>query len=131
MKDKRMSARRMDWKMKVIEENDKGDHTSFRVELIPHPDRYELKTIDGKQGYWDKFDKLFMPLDVFKDFVPQMEGLPLFYSPPEIKNIENYTRNRIEEMKNYFEKGLKKVENNKMIFLLELFSISHSSKFSN
>ena len=143
MKDKRMSARRMDWKMKVIEEIDKGDHTSFRVELIPHPDRYELKTIDGKQGYWDKFDKLFMPLDVFKDFVPQMESLPIFYSPPEIKNIENYTRNRIEEMKNYFEKEaesyafkdkseefLESLSKDKMQFVILSIDLKGSTKMS-
>lgn len=143
MKDKRMSARRMDWKMKVIEEIDKGDHTSFRVELIPHPDRYELKTIDGKQGYWDKFDKLFIPLDVLKESVPQMEGLPIFYSPPEIKNIENYTWNRIEEMKNYFEKEaesyafkdksedfLESLSKDKMRFVILSIDLKGSTKMS-
>ena len=143
MKGKRMSDRRMDWKMEVIEEIDKGDYTSFRVELIPHPDRYELKTIDGKQGYWDKFDELFIPLDVLKESVPQMEGLPIFYSPPRIENIENYTRNQIEEMKNYFEKEaesyafkdkseefLESLSKDKMRFVILSIDLKGSTKMS-
>lgn len=54
--------------MRVIEEIEEGTYKTLRVELIPHPDRYELKTIDGKQGYWDKFDRLFISLDVFEKF---------------------------------------------------------------
>lgn len=105
MEDERtIHSRRMDFKIKVIDKVDGGDNVIYSVELTPDPGRYELRIIDGKQGYWDKFDEIFIPLDVLKESAPQIEGLPIFYSPPKIKTIEDYTQNRIKEMKNYFEK---------------------------
>lgn len=87
---------RMDFNIEIVEDI---DDTHLTVKLIPDPKRYEFKTVDGEEGYWDKFDEIFISLDIIRDMAPNMKNLPLFYSPKDIEDIEKYTNERIEHLR--------------------------------
>ena len=71
----------------------------FEAELVFDPDRYELKTINGQEGYLDKFDKIFFPMrEINETLARQLKGLPIYYSKPDIKSIKEYVNARISEL---------------------------------
>lgn len=61
-----MTDFRMDLKVEVVGINNDG---TFTFKFIPDPNRYSLKTVNGVEGYWDKFEELFLPLDEFVKMV--------------------------------------------------------------
>lgn len=70
-----MKEFRIDYKFEFVEKID--DH--LRVGFVLDPERYESKTIDGEEGYWDKFDDIFIPLKLLEDMISSMEDSPLFF----------------------------------------------------
>ena len=56
---------RMDFIHKVISIDEKTGE--LRGQMIPDPERYELKEINGEMGYYDRFDDLFIPIEVLKN----------------------------------------------------------------
>jgi class 3 adenylate cyclase len=87
---------------KIIE--DSTDYLGVRVIMIPNPERYELgKNSEGVEGYFDKFNRAFIPLEELKKAIPQLEGMPIYANPPKIANIDDYIRERLPHISIFFE----------------------------
>ena len=65
----------MDLDIKVIEKTADG---CLVIEYVPKPERYSIKEVNGVEGYWDKFDEIFIPFDVFDEAVQNIGNLPVF-----------------------------------------------------
>lgn len=129
----------MDFEMKDVEKIDDGH---FIMTLVPSPVRYEFREIDEKKGYWDKLDEIFIPLEEMEKMFKNEGGLPIYYSPTQIDNIENYTERRIRELlserkedEEYTfidssEDFLKGLEVGKMRFVILSLDIKGSTKMS-
>lgn len=115
----------------------------FEAKLILDPERYEQKTIDGKKGYYDKFDNIFIPIDVIKEALSQLQGMPIYYSPPKIEDADQYIEERIPHIREFFkektvdyefkdlsEEYLKKLEKDKMRFVILSIDLKGSTKLS-
>ncbi|MBI2076270.1 MAG: adenylate/guanylate cyclase domain-containing protein [Candidatus Aenigmarchaeota archaeon] len=92
---------RMDF-IQEIESVDEEKRT-FRARLIPNPERYEVKEINGEKGYYDKFDNFFISLKEIEKGLKKSIGAPIFYTPPKIRDSLEYTKSRIPEIKRHFE----------------------------
>lgn len=97
----------MDFDIKFIEKNADG---SLAVELIPRPERYSIKKVNGVEGYWDKFDEIFIPFDVFAESVQSMNNLPIYYRTNPIKDIKKYTQERIDYLNLNWENNSEKYQ---------------------
>jgi class 3 adenylate cyclase len=88
---------RMDFKVEwqVIDE----ERHVFKAMMVPDPDRYERRTINGKEGYFDKQDKLFFSDEVLASAAKTLAGKPI-YAPPTTPDLEQYfgdAKRRIEQ----------------------------------
>ena len=87
---------------KVLEDSDK--YLGLRVIMVPNPERYEFgKNSDGVEGYFDKFDRAFIPLEELEKAIPQLEGMPIYCSPPKITDIDEYIKERIPHIGMFFD----------------------------
>lgn len=131
---------RIDLKIEKIEQI---DDSHFTFKMAPDPKRYELKTINGKKGYWDKFDEVFISLEVLEEAISKMGNLPIYYSPTNIQNIVEYTKDRIEYLKINFgrdlgcyefrdssEEFLESLKIDKMRFVILSIDLKGSTKMS-
>jgi hypothetical protein len=72
----------------------------FKALMVPDPDRYELRTINGKRGYYDKYDNVFISEEVLAEGAKTLSGKPIFAPAPSVRNTEQYfteARKRIAE----------------------------------
>ena len=96
---------RLDFNMKIekiVEETKDG--VLVKVIMVPNPERYEFgKNSAGEEGYFDKFDRAFIPLSELKKAVPQLVGMPIYASPPKIANIDDYIKERIQHIRMFFD----------------------------
>lgn len=83
----------MDFNVEVIEITDDGH---FELKFTPDPNRYSRKKMNGVEGYWDKFDEIFFPLDEILKMVKNMENCPIYDTRKTITDIKTYTQERIE-----------------------------------
>lgn len=88
---------RMDFKFENVKRID-ATHIDFT--LIPDPQRYELKTINGEKCYFDKLDKVFIPAN---EIAKALENLPIYSEERKISKIEEYTKERVEFLRKNFE----------------------------
>lgn len=132
---------RIDFKLIIVNYDEKTG--KCEVVLIPHPERYEFRTIDGEKGYYDKFDNAFIPCNELEKAVPQLDGMPIYYSPPKIEDANRYISERIPYIKEFFqietityefrdlsEEYLKKLEKDKMRFVILSIDLKGSTKLS-
>lgn len=123
----------------LIKREDGG--LSFKMRLDPK--RYEFMELDGKKGYFDKYDNLFLTIEAIESLVTSMQGEPFFISQPFIETIENYTKQRIEHLNDIFESKniayelcdksedfLNSLECNKMRFVILSIDLKGSTKMS-
>lgn len=90
---------RIDYISEIIKiEKNKDGSTTLGVKLTPDPKRYELKTINGKKGYWSEKDNRFIPLDVFIQSVDELEGTPVYCNPPKENNFSKYQKVAKQEL---------------------------------
>ena len=66
------------------------------------PERYELINNEDRYGYWDKFDKCFIPLDVCKKMFERMRDVPILAPEPKIDNVDKYFIERYNLLDTYF-----------------------------
>lgn len=66
------------------------------------PERYELINNEDRHGYWDKFDKCFIPIDVCKKMFKQMLDVPILAPGPKIDNVDEYFIERYNLLDTYF-----------------------------
>lgn len=132
---------RMDFKQKIVSFDEKTG--KLEAILVPDPERYELRTMNGKKGYWDTFDEIFLPLEEIKKMLPQLQGMPIYYSPPKIKDADQYINERIPHIREFFkskegdyefkdlsEEYLKKLEKDRMRFVILSIDLKGSTKLS-
>lgn len=88
----------------IIEEAEEGsdDTTKFTAALKPNPERYDRIDTEERDGWLDTFDDTFYPTSVIEEAWEQIDGTPIYHSPPEIENIDSY----LEERKNKIERNL-------------------------
>ena len=90
---------RIDFKTEEFEFIDK-EKGLFRMRMVPDPARYEKRSLNGKEGYFDKFDGTFLSTEVIARAAREMGGLPIYAPRPSIQNLPEYfaqARKRIEE----------------------------------
>jgi adenylate cyclase len=92
---------RFDFKYTPVEFDEKNRLVTFVSE--PDPERYEYQEKDGKKGYYDKFDKIFIPKALFEQIHLNLKGNQIFYSPSKIDDANKYLNDRIEATFNFFE----------------------------
>jgi len=140
MSEKRKPLR-MDFIHKVISFNKKTG--KLRAQMIPDPERYELKEINGEKGYYDRFDDLFIPVEVLKKAAPKLVGKPIYFSPPKIDDADQLIAERIPQIREYFankkqdyhfedasEEFLKGLERDKLRFVVLSIDLKGSTKMS-
>jgi class 3 adenylate cyclase len=132
---------RIDFVQEVISFNEKTGE--FVGRLTPDPERYDFKVIDGKEGYYDRFDNAFIPLDVLKKAAPSLIGKPIYCSLPKIASADEYIRERILPIQEFFQKKvehykfedaseefLKGLERDKLRFVVLSIDLKGSTKMS-
>jgi class 3 adenylate cyclase len=101
--DRRLNSEtdyRIDLKVEFIKKED-DTHCSFKI--IPDPQRYELKSINGKDVYFDKLDNLYISSsELLSSIEKALSNIPLQAVDKKISDIEEYTRERIEFLKENF-----------------------------
>ena len=127
---------------KIIE--DSTDKLGIRVFMTLNPERYEFgKTSEGMEGYFDKFDRAFIPLDELEKAMLQLEGMPIYSTPPKIDSIDDYIKERIPHITMFFEgkdrpyqfhdaseEYLRGLERDKSHFVILLIDLKGSTKMS-
>lgn len=119
------------------------DKKNGKSEVIPDPERYERKTLNGEDGYFDKFDNFFFSMETLKETLSQAIEKPIYYSPHKIENADKYIAERIKEIKQFFaprnepfgckdasEEFLEKLEKDKMKFVILSIDLEGSTKMS-
>lgn len=71
----------------------------FQAELIPNPERYELVKKDGKNLYFDKFDKFLIDLETIARSFKDKIGMPIYYSPPKQQDYKILMLSRVDEIR--------------------------------
>ena len=94
---------RMDFELEVLELEEQEDGSAkVQFALEPNPERYERTEIDGKEGYMDKFENIFISDSVLEDSAEKMAGTPIYHHPPGIDDIHKYIGKRGKSMKELF-----------------------------
>jgi class 3 adenylate cyclase len=71
----------------------------FRARMVFDPERYEVRVIDGKKGYYDKRSKLFIPIAALEKAAETLIGKPIYGPPNSIRDWSQYltvAKHRIE-----------------------------------
>lgn len=79
--------------IKVLEEADDG---RLRIELVPHPDRYEQRTVNGEACLFDRLERALIPWRVIIDGFNRSGPLPIFAQRPTISDSAAYAEGRRE-----------------------------------
>jgi len=111
--------------------------------MIPDPERYEWITRDGKKFLRDKFDNLLIPEAEFASAAAKSARLPIHYSPPDIKNTDEYLASRKPKIAAFLDSGeshyefadkseefLSGLEKDKLKFVILCIDIVGSTKLS-
>lgn len=107
-KDKNVDSTRfrMDFDIQEVSCDEKTRIMTGR--LVPNPNRYEKKVINGETCWYDKLDKLVIPMKVVRQMAAQMCGMPIFYKPPKITKTVEYIRERYPEIEKLLSQGIPK-----------------------
>ena len=95
-----MDDLRIDFEFINFEENPDGSLIAYAT---PNSERYELKEINGEIGYWDKFNKFFIPSNVCNEIGKKMMACPIHPPISKIENLEEYFNERYSILNKYFE----------------------------
>lgn len=114
----------------------------FTGQLIPDPEKYEWKTIEGKKYLLDKFDNLLFPEEDIHKMFENLKPQPIYASAPKIANVDEYVKKRMTPIKKFFdgkedysyvdksEDFLKSREKDKMKFVILTVDLKGSTKMS-
>jgi hypothetical protein len=69
----------------------------FRGRMIPDPARYEERTVNGEDGYYDRYDNIFFPKRVLAEAAPSLAGKPI-YAPQSIDDLDQYFRDAVQRI---------------------------------
>jgi class 3 adenylate cyclase len=78
---------RMDFKVdwEIIDE----ERRIVEARMVPDPDRYERRTINGKDGYFDKYDHFFFSDEALAKAAKTLVSKPI-YAPPATPDLNQY-----------------------------------------
>jgi class 3 adenylate cyclase len=82
---------RLDFQIKVLGEEEDG---TLRIELVPHPDRYERRTVNGEPCLFDRLEHALIPLRVIIEGLNRHGALPIFAQRPTIADSVAYVESR-------------------------------------
>lgn len=85
---------RLDFKVSVLE-TDK-ETGMMKLAFVPDPERYEEIDLDGERAYRDRFEGFIIPERVIAEAAPTLNGLPITFAPPLIKDALAYIETRRE-----------------------------------
>lgn len=101
---------RMDFVTEVVDDrgkvtNEDGEFHRFGFRMVPNPDRYD-RVDDSEEGGWlDTMDNVFIPDDVLADAWEDTDRIPLYHSPPEISDFDQYLKDRYQDLCRRLETG--------------------------
>ncbi len=84
---------RLDFQIRVLGEAEDG---SLKIELLPHPDRYEQIVVDGEPCLFDRLERAVIPLRVIVDGFNRSGPLPMFAQRQTISDSAAYAEARRE-----------------------------------
>lgn len=104
---------RMDFEIEEIpSENGK---TTRKVIFKPNEKRYELREYDGKQGYFDKIDNIFIPHDLLLESLNSKENMPIYAPPSRIENLIEYFEERYSKLDKYYTQTIRTTDNQEFL----------------
>lgn len=62
----------------------------YEGSMIPDPARYERRTEHGKEGYFDKYDNMFISDEVLAEAAKSLKGVPIYAPRPAITDLNSY-----------------------------------------
>lgn len=90
---------------KVIRKGGKNKKIQFTVRLDPK--RYELRTVKGESGFFDKKEKIFVPEAVFSILMDEMTVQPIQSADSKIEDLYSYILESQIRVKRATSRGLK------------------------
>jgi class 3 adenylate cyclase len=79
---------RMDFKIEESEILDEKQRI-VRFRLVPDPDRYEERTVDGEEGYYDKYDHIFFTKKALAEAAKTLAG-PIYGPAASVGDLKVY-----------------------------------------
>jgi len=76
-----------------------GSNNLFRISMIPDPRVWELIEEDGKEAWYNKLDRVLIPMEEFKKAVKTMDGIPIVMSNVKVENIDDYLKKSEKRVK--------------------------------
>jgi len=80
---------RMDFVLEKVEPIP-GEENLFEVALKPDPAIWEIVKENGKEAWYNKIDKILIPMEEFEKAVESMSGIPIVASSIEVQGIDKY-----------------------------------------
>jgi hypothetical protein len=77
-----------------------GESNVFKFVMRPDPRIWEVIKKDGKEAWYNKIDRILIPMDEFKKAVENMKGIPIVASNIEVEGIKDYvlkSKKRVEK----------------------------------
>lgn len=99
---------RLDFRIEVVSSDDDSGILEFK--LIPDPDRYEMKIVDGERYLYDKYDYIQISEKVLLDAMKKMNGSPIYFQPPLLEDLSKYISERIPSIYKELEEDFSKPE---------------------
>ncbi len=94
---------RMDWVIAKFESEEGSGRIGFVME--PDPRRYEWIEREGEQMLFDRLERVLIPQRLLEEMAAQMDGPPLYYQPPGIKDALEYVDSRRSAIAQLLKKG--------------------------
>lgn len=90
---------RMDFILEKVERIP-GKKNLFTVVMKPDPRIWEFVEVNGKEAWYNKIDKMLIPMEEFKKAVKGMSSIPVVTSSVKVQGIDDYileSKKRIEK----------------------------------
>ncbi len=75
----------------------------MKYQLIPSPNRYELRTIDGVQSYYDKFEDSYVSIEEIEDAIKSQKGKVIYSPVPHTIRYDEYIEIRRQTVLDFLE----------------------------
>lgn len=103
MAQKEKTTFRIDLIFRFTAVDPEGRHVQFIAQ--PHPQRYEERERNGETYYYDKFDDIYFPKDVFlEQLASHLQGSHVSQQRPQIASSEEYVAARLEAIRSLLSK---------------------------
>ena len=88
--------------LRIVRVVDSSDPTVLHLEMEFDPRRYKWLEHDGEMCLYDRLEKAVIPERVLHEMVGQMDGLPIYYQPPLIRDSAGIVHIRAENEHDLF-----------------------------